>query len=164
MDLDQLANLGEFVGGVAVLVTLVYLAVQVRQGNALERRNGDRAFVEQVDRAFFEPMRDPERMLMLQRAARSFDGLEHHEKAIVNAIWAPMMVVTQELWQLRREGAEGAYFSAMSLFATSFLQMPGAAQWWRDVKGFLPPPFVRYIDEVLQSPERPPALHDSIAW
>ena len=31
MDLAQLANLGEFVGGVAVLVTLVYLAVQIRQ-------------------------------------------------------------------------------------------------------------------------------------
>ena len=35
MDLAQLANLGEFIGGVAVLVTLVYLAVQVRQGNDL---------------------------------------------------------------------------------------------------------------------------------
>ena len=30
MTLTQLANIGEFVGGVAVLVTLVYLAVQVR--------------------------------------------------------------------------------------------------------------------------------------
>ena len=30
MDLTQLANLGEFIGGVAVLVTLVYLALQVR--------------------------------------------------------------------------------------------------------------------------------------
>ena len=33
MDLTQLANLGEFIGGIAVLVTLLYLAVQVRQGN-----------------------------------------------------------------------------------------------------------------------------------
>lgn len=33
MDLNQLANLGEFVGGVAVLVTLVYLALQMRQAN-----------------------------------------------------------------------------------------------------------------------------------
>ena len=31
MDLTQLANLGEFIGGVAVLVTLVYLAIQIRQ-------------------------------------------------------------------------------------------------------------------------------------
>ena len=36
MDLTQLANLGEFVGGIAVLVTLVYLAIQVRQGAAAQ--------------------------------------------------------------------------------------------------------------------------------
>jgi len=30
MDLTQLANLGEFIGGVAVLLTLIYLGVQVR--------------------------------------------------------------------------------------------------------------------------------------
>ena len=37
MDLTQLANLGEFIGGVAVLVTLIYLALQVRQSNELAR-------------------------------------------------------------------------------------------------------------------------------
>ncbi len=31
MDLTQLANLGEFIGGVAVLVTLIYLAIQLRR-------------------------------------------------------------------------------------------------------------------------------------
>ena len=35
MDLAQLANLGEFIGGVAVLVTLIYLAVQVRHNSRL---------------------------------------------------------------------------------------------------------------------------------
>ena len=36
MDLTQLANLGEFIGGIAVLVTLVYL-MQVRQGYEFAR-------------------------------------------------------------------------------------------------------------------------------
>ena len=31
MDLTQLANLGEFIGGVAVLVTLIYLATETRR-------------------------------------------------------------------------------------------------------------------------------------
>ena len=41
MDLNQLANLGEFIGGVAVLVTLVYVAVQVRQGAVAQQRAAD---------------------------------------------------------------------------------------------------------------------------
>ena len=35
MDLAQLANLGEFIGGIAVLVTLIYLAIQVKHTRAL---------------------------------------------------------------------------------------------------------------------------------
>ena len=38
MDLTQLANLGEFIGGLAVLVTLIYLAAQVRS-QTRERRH-----------------------------------------------------------------------------------------------------------------------------
>ena len=45
MDLTQLANLGEFVGGVAVLVTLIYLAVQMRQGNEVARADAAREAV-----------------------------------------------------------------------------------------------------------------------
>ena len=31
MDLTQLANIGEFIGSIAVLLTLIYLAAQVRR-------------------------------------------------------------------------------------------------------------------------------------
>jgi len=37
MDLTQLANLGEFIGGGAVLVTLIYLAIQMRQSTAAQQ-------------------------------------------------------------------------------------------------------------------------------
>ncbi len=53
MDLTQLANLGEFIGGVAVLVTLIYLALQVRQNTrALEpsARGGMGQLMEAVSR------------------------------------------------------------------------------------------------------------------
>ncbi len=39
MDLNQLANLGEFIGGVAVLVTLVCLTVAVQELN--QKGSGD---------------------------------------------------------------------------------------------------------------------------
>jgi hypothetical protein len=37
MTLDDLGNLGDFLGAIAVLVTLVYLAIQVRQSSAIIR-------------------------------------------------------------------------------------------------------------------------------
>ena len=37
--LDTLARLGEFLGGAAVLVSLIYLAIQIRQGNRQVEHN-----------------------------------------------------------------------------------------------------------------------------
>lgn len=44
--LDSLSQLGEFLGGIGALVALVYLAIQIRQSNAIARaqsRRGTRA-------------------------------------------------------------------------------------------------------------------------
>ena len=37
MNLESLGNVGEFLGGLAVIVTLTYLAFQVRQGTKTPR-------------------------------------------------------------------------------------------------------------------------------
>ena len=42
MDIMELGAIGELVGGVAVVATLVYLAVQIRQGNRAGRRKAYR--------------------------------------------------------------------------------------------------------------------------
>ena len=46
MDLHQLANLGEFIGGIAVLVTLIYLVLQVRQGNSNARASARQTLID----------------------------------------------------------------------------------------------------------------------
>jgi hypothetical protein len=52
MDLTQLANLGEFIGGVAVLVTLVYLAVQVRSARDDLRYRGATDVIDRTYQAY----------------------------------------------------------------------------------------------------------------
>ena len=42
MTLDQLANIGEFVGGVGVLVTLTFVGVQLRQNTRAVQRSSAR--------------------------------------------------------------------------------------------------------------------------
>ena len=48
MTLEQLANVAEIVAAVAVVPSLVYLAVQVRQGNAQSRATARYAFIESM--------------------------------------------------------------------------------------------------------------------
>jgi hypothetical protein len=51
MDLTQLANLGEFIGGVAVLVTLIYLALQVRQSARAQQQANELANAEAMQKS-----------------------------------------------------------------------------------------------------------------
>ncbi len=79
MDLGQLANLGEFIGGIAVLVTLVYLAVQVRQGNAMARSQvHQEASRRSTDLAFF--LAEPERVELTFRSFSDYDTMSDEEK------------------------------------------------------------------------------------
>lgn len=57
MDLAQLADLGEFTGGAGVLVTLVYLALQVRRGTNLSTSTTRFAWG-LTNAALFAPLRE----------------------------------------------------------------------------------------------------------
>ncbi len=59
MDLTQLANLGEFIGGVAVLVTLVYLALQVRQNTKVVASNTQSGLFETWSALSSDVIKDP---------------------------------------------------------------------------------------------------------
>ena len=48
MSLDQLAQVGEFIGGIAVLVTLVLLLIQLRQGNRTIESTASSNFSSQI--------------------------------------------------------------------------------------------------------------------
>lgn len=59
MDLTQLANLGEFIGGVAVLVTLLYLAVQIRQNTKVVAANTQNSLYESWASFSSQVIQDP---------------------------------------------------------------------------------------------------------
>ena len=46
MDIMELGAMGELVGGGAVLATLIYLALQVRNGNVVSQDNASHAWVQ----------------------------------------------------------------------------------------------------------------------
>ncbi len=96
MDLTQLAHLGEFVGGVAVLVTLIYLVVQVRQNtrqirHATEVAQGTAELeTAKMNMSYFENLLNPETSAAWEKAYTSPEDMIGQERAhFVNlmAIW-----------------------------------------------------------------------------
>ncbi len=70
MNLDLLGNIGEFIGGLAVIVTLIYLAFQVRQGTKTLRANSVHELTENTLRAS-ATLVEPANAQVYLRGARS---------------------------------------------------------------------------------------------
>jgi len=103
MDLTQLANLGEFIGGVAVLVTLVYLAVQVRQGNAVVRSQVHQEMSRRsTDLTFF--LADPERVALTYRSMADYDGVSEEDRFRTSNYFVGFVNYYESLFYARERG------------------------------------------------------------
>ena len=165
MELQTLAQLGEFIGGVAVVITLVYLARQVRQGRLEQRKETYRSFLSELNQVLFSPMNDPQMMTLLQRAASDFEGLSLRDQGVVNSVWSPLFFLLSEVHLSRKAGAvDQALADQLDLIALGFVQMPGTAQWFARVRPFWAPEYLDHLDELLSTPERAPALNVTLPW
>ena len=139
MDLTQLANLGEFIGGVAVLVTLVYLAVQVRQA----RRVGLNAALDKgVDswRDVLGPL--IENVDLYRRGAMGFHELDFSERhkfaMLIHQVFAYLENSHAKFRNRIVDPTEGDRLNYLTRW---YLACPGIADWWENDGSLYTAPF-----------------------
>lgn len=129
--LDTLGNLGDFIGGIAVVVTLIYLAVQVRQ-NTLALKAASWQEVVSGAREASRLRGDP---AIAPAWAR---GLSNYPNMPVQDVSRFYLAITDEalffqgvfaLYQSRQLD-ESVYNAYLGWFA-SVLATPGGTEWWR---------------------------------
>ena len=160
MSLSDLASLGSFVSGVAVLVSFVFLGLQIRQSNINQR-----SLVQQG-------RSDNELELMLrliephlhESMMRGRGGDLTMEPAQVDA-FVRAWIATLSLWEdgfLQRQAGtiDAASFTSSAAAHRVFMSYPGCRAAWRTVRGQFTGAFRDYLDGVLREtrPVRPPDI------
>jgi len=158
MDIETLGNLGEFIGSLAVLVTLVYLAIQTRQTVTIARQTSLSDILERrqelmnllMDRDFIEVWgkgctQQPLDALDAQRFTSFAVSFLSHVQDVYIQFKAGL--IDEEVWEAERK-----------LMAVSFSQ-PGFLDWWAHGQQFVTAEFARVIEKspttnfVLYDPE-----------
>lgn len=85
MNLAQLADLGEFIGGIAVLVTLIYLAVQIREGRKDLRLESELNLADRSVHFAFQYGVTPDLARILETSLRAPESLDEDERR--RAMW-----------------------------------------------------------------------------
>ena len=135
ISIQDLGSLGEFLGGIAVVVSLVYLALQIRQNTQHVvqntrsiRREGARAFFEDANVWRSYLIQSPEIAELYRRGLRQPEELEPGE-------WLRFRMLMQGLFEhwrfafFTRHDAE-PWVSTWESFLEGTLAGPGGARYW----------------------------------
>ena len=156
--LEDLGNLGDFLGGIGVVVTLLYLAIQIRQNTAQVRQNTKAvsaaahnsltenlnlynsnvishedvaAIIVKADHGIAK-LSDTESMRFLAMSSsmfRSFENIFHHHRA---------GLLTEEQWRGWRE-----------LLIHSIRRSRGHREFWSQAKMIFTAEYQLFVDSVL---------------
>ena len=141
MNIMELGAIGELVGGVAVIGSLIYVGLQVRQGNEVARSVSIRGIAGEIGQIFLKTC-DPELSLVVRRAIRDFDGLTKNDQSVASGYLGALFLSAQTTFAVR----SSARPSRAERIAASFVVTPGLRSWWTAAKVSYAPGFVNQIE------------------
>ena len=152
-----LGNYGEFIGAIAVVITLGYLAVQIRQNTAQLRENEMSLRRAEAHSTFAQHDRyrlatlDPE---IAQLWVRGLDGqlTERADRLRFNNLMVMMTYSCQNNWELGQLGLGKGWTSIAESVASTY-ETPGGKRWWERSRGMFAPGYVESVEKHLQRVE-----------
>ena len=147
MNILELGALGEFVGSIGVIVTLIYLALQLRRSTVVMRNAAVHAiatsgrdlssiamsspFVAQV----MEKIASSEKLTPLEETQRNLIAQASFRAAESNYLHWKTQMISETFWNSRRESLK-------------MLISMARPEWWESVKRTYEPTFVVLVDDL----------------
>jgi len=143
-----MGNFGEFVGAIAVVVTLGYLAVQIRQQNHESRQlamhNVSEGFRAAAGRAI-----DIDFAEVAVRGFADFNSLSDAEKYAVMTLFINIFRVGEEAFILHAQGRlDERYWWGFERYFSSIISLPGAKSIWGLRRHYFHEEFQVFVDQL----------------
>ncbi len=163
MTLDQYANIAEIIGVIIIVVTVIFLTVQVRQ-NTLALKSttllGNQAHTLTVHQMLME---DPMMEVILKGMPQPSD-LTPVEKGKFNAFWTVTLQNYQQTYFQIRAGTydPDSFDGWWQVLRNNFLS-PGFQLHWKQRKFILSSEFQKFMEEEVMSRQPTPEYAESLA-
>ncbi len=156
MDLTQLANLGEFIGGIAVLVTLLYLAVQVRSGAREQRSTAAREATREMAAVYHTVVDSEEVAEIWLKGMEGFEDLGRTDRLRFGGVLGHFFRLFEQLFFQHRDGAlEAVIWEGFENSLHDIAGYPGFRSWWPTRSHWYSAPFREFVEAHLESEDRP---------
>jgi hypothetical protein len=147
MNWEALGAIGEIVGAVAVVVTLGYLAVQMRQNTRSVRASMFQSLVEQIvnfNRSFTE---DPELAQTYLKGLEDLEGLSEADRARMTfTLFSHFQIFQSMYYQRQLFTIEPEYWESWRDTILMYYRLPGVQRWWQLRKDIFSKKFREFLE------------------
>jgi hypothetical protein len=150
LDLQDLGSIGEVVGAIGVVASLLYLAGQVRQARRVALAENVREAQAAYSRVFHLLADDRDLASIYETGSEDPSQLDSVDLSRFNNLLLLQFLGFVEIHTAHESGLMGRELYERWLAAlASHLSTPGGTRWWMASRGFFKLDVVRSIDEVL---------------
>ena len=155
MNLNDLANIGQVIGAIAVVISLIYVALQIRQNTNAVRAATAQAVHEHFANWYNSFARDASLAKIAIDGLRDYGSLSETDKARFVAMFMAFLSYSQNAFLKWREGLlEPVLWLGWEQVMMNLFGAPGGKALWKERSYLFGEEFRRYIENDLML--RPP--------
>ena len=151
MNWDAIGSIGEVVGAIATLGTLIYIAVQIRQSSDLMKRQAFDSIATRFSSWGSKLREHPDTASLYIKGGQSFDDLSGSEKEQYNWMLFEYLVISETAIEHHKSASfKAAAVDAIVRGIVRELEKPGAKSWWKNRgRDYFSADFATLVDEKL---------------
>jgi hypothetical protein len=154
LDITTLAAWGEFIGGIAVVVSLVYLASQIRQNSRLVRASSASTQSEANTSFSALVVQDPDVARLLLEGGADRESLSEIDRRRFDSMMAMTFEGLNNQFEFIEDGLVGPRVSERAqLIIPRIFQQLGVQSYWRDWREVHSRGFREFVDDLIREGE-----------
>ena len=151
MTIQDLGAIGELIGGIAVIISFIYLALQIRHGMRGYRSNITQEVTSHFSRLQFDIAKDAELLDIWRRAERGEELSDFDQRRVTQIISSYMIAFENMFFQYQEGMMDAEGYEARRPIMAFILTYSGAQKWWENFGSIQHPhKFVQEVEQVVK--------------
>lgn len=147
LTLEDLGNLGEIVGGLAVMISVLYLAVQIRQSSQIARFEAHRALSIAMGSIINDVARDPEMYRIWKVAVDTPEQATYDDRERFGMLLYQVFTTFSDADRFTDIDSE--LTTRYNMYLSRYLEMEVVRDWWSRQGQYFPSRFRQRINDLL---------------
>jgi type II secretory pathway pseudopilin PulG len=166
MNWETVGIVSTLIASIATLLTLFYLAMQVRESNKLARSSSLLAVLDgftnnDVNQGF----QYPELIDISIRGYRNWENLPVREKSKFDGLMTQKLLHMQKIHLYHDNGLiDDGNYSAWLAHTAGMIKTPGGQQWWRHARSIMAPDVIIAVDQYLANNPEARSFMDTYSY